>query len=109
MRPDPGRDVLERIHAGMSRDERARIGQRLREEGLRLVWDQVDRADPMDPVEEGLFILDRLYPEMLPGHRESFRRQMQADYERGTWNGFRRPDDLPARGKRLERGGQDER
>lgn len=91
MRPDPGRDVLERIHAGMSRDERARIGQRLREDGFLLVWDQVDRAEPMDPVEQGMFILDRLYPTMIREHREAFRRQMQADYERGSWSGFERP------------------
>lgn len=95
MRPDPGREVLERIHAGMSRDERARIGQRLREDGFRLVWDQVDRRAPMNPVEEGMFVLDRLYPEMLPAHRESVRRQMQADYERGEWTGFARPAEPP--------------
>ena len=91
MRPDPGREVLERIHAGMTPTQRAAIGQRMRLDGLLRVWKQVDLADPMDPVEEGMFILDRLYPEMPPAHRETFRRQMQADYERGTWSGFRRP------------------
>lgn len=95
MRPDPGRDVLERIHAGMTRDERARIGQRLREDGFRLVWDQVDRAGPMGPVQEGMFILDRLYPEMPSAHRESFHRQLQAAYERGAWAGFQRPPRTP--------------
>lgn len=91
MRPDPGRDLLEDIHARMTPDERARLNQGLREEGLRHVWDQVDRAKPMEPVEEGLFILDRLYPEMRPTQRESFRRQMQASYDRGEWRGFQRP------------------
>jgi hypothetical protein len=95
MRPDPGRDVLERIHAGMTSAQRARIGQRLREDGFRHVWNQVDRADLMGPVEEGMFILGRLYPEMPTEHRESFRRQMQAAHERGQWNGFRRPPDHP--------------
>ena len=95
MRPDPGRDVLERIHAVMTRDERARIGQRLREDGFRLVWDQVDRAGPMSPVQEGMFILDRLYPQMPAAHRESFHRQLQASYERGAWAGFKRPPGTP--------------
>jgi hypothetical protein len=92
MKPDPGRDVLERIHAGLGRDDRARIGQNLRERGFALVWDQVDRAGPMSPVEEGMFILDRLDPEMPSTHRASFQRQMQAAHMAGTWHGFVRPD-----------------
>jgi hypothetical protein len=38
-----------------------------------------------------VFILDRLYPTMLPEHRDWFRLQMQADYERVTGGGFKRP------------------
>jgi hypothetical protein len=45
----------------------------------------------MSPVEEGLFILERLYPEMPDAHRASLRRQMEAAYRAGSWHGFRRP------------------
>lgn len=91
MRPDPGRDTLERIHASLTPEARARLSQDLRARGLRSVWDQVDRAEPMSPVEEGLFILERLYPEMPEAHRASLRRQMEAAYRAGSWHGFRRP------------------
>jgi hypothetical protein len=91
MRPDPGREILERIHAGLDPAERARLGQELRELGFRHVWDQVDRTAPMPPVEEGMFILDRLYPEMPAAHRASLRRQMTEAHGRGEWHGFERP------------------
>ena len=81
MRPDPGRDTLERIHGSLAPEARARLGQDLRARGLLSVWDQVDRAEPMSPVEEGLFILERLYPEMPAGHRASLGRQMEAAYQ----------------------------
>jgi hypothetical protein len=45
----------------------------------------------MSPVEEGVFILERLYPEMPGAHRDSLRRQMEEAYRAGTWRGFRRP------------------
>jgi len=93
MRPDPGRDVLERIHADMDPAERAPISQRLREDGFRHVWAQVGRTEPMGPAAEGMFILDRLYPEMPAEHRESIRRQMHAAFEHGEWSGFRHPPD----------------
>jgi hypothetical protein len=77
--------------AGLDADERARINQAMRERGFLLVWDQVDRAGPMSPVEEGMFILERLYPEMPDAHRRSIRRQMEADHRAGRWHGFERP------------------
>ena len=92
MRPDPGRDVLERIQADLGPTERVRLAAQLRELGLRQVWDQVDRAGPMAPVEEGMFVLERLYPEMNAAHRASIRRQMGAAFRRGEWHGFERPD-----------------
>jgi hypothetical protein len=91
MRPDPGRQMLERIHMSLAPEARARLSQELRDAGLRSVWEQVDRAAPMGPVEEGLFIIERLYPEMPTEHRASLRRQMEASFRAGTWRGFRRP------------------
>jgi hypothetical protein len=60
--------MLERIHANLSPHARTLLGQELRQRGLLSVWDQVDRAGPMTPVEEGVFILERLYPEMPAAH-----------------------------------------
>lgn len=91
MRPDPGRGVLERIHASLTPEARVRLAEELRVRGFLSVWDQVDRAEPMSPVEEGVFILERLYPEMPEAHRASLRRQMAEAYRAGTWRGFRRP------------------
>jgi len=91
MRPDPGLAVLEQIHGDLGPDARARIGHELRTRGILLVWDQVDRAEPMSAVNEGAFILERLYPEMPAAHRASIIRQMEADYRAGTWHGFERP------------------
>ena len=90
MHPDPGRDILEQLHAGLSPDARARLGQELRVRGFATVWDQVDRAPSMGPVDQGLFILDRLYPEMPAEHRQALRRQMEEAYHRGEWHGFQR-------------------
>ena len=94
MRPDPGREQLERIHQGLSPNQRALIGQELRQRGFLSVWDQVDRTEAMAPVEEAMFVLARLYPEMPATHRASLRRQMQARYDAGTWRGFERPSPL---------------
>jgi hypothetical protein len=91
MRPDPGLVLLERVHRGLEPGARARIGQELRERGFLLVWDQVDRAGPMTAVEQGAFILERLYPEMPVEHRASILRQMEAAHDAGTWHGFARP------------------
>lgn len=75
----------------MSADQRARLGQALRRRGFRAVWGQVDRAGLMDPVEEGMFLLDRLYPDMPAAHRASLGRQLQTAYDRDEWHGFARP------------------
>jgi hypothetical protein len=45
----------------------------------------------MTEVEQGAFILERLYPEMPEEHRASILRQMEAAHDAGTWRGFARP------------------
>lgn len=91
MRPDPGAEMLEAMLASLSPDQRASIAYRLRQRGVLLVWDQVDRAEPMAPVDEAMFILGRMYPEMPDVHRASIRRQIEADHDAGIWHGFKRP------------------
>ncbi|MFV2061981.1 MAG: hypothetical protein ACC726_00535 [Chloroflexota bacterium] len=91
MRPDPGADMLERVLLDLGAEKRARIGWELRERGFLLVWDQVDHAAPMSEVDEAMFILERLYPEMPGVHRASIRRHIEADHAAGDWHGFQRP------------------
>jgi hypothetical protein len=91
MQPDPGLELLEGVLAGLGPDERANVAHDLRLRGFLLVWDQVDRATPMTKVDEAMFILDRLYPEMPAAHRASLRRQIEVDERAGRWHGFRRP------------------
>jgi hypothetical protein len=97
MHPDPGRDIQERLIADMSLDRRVAVGERLRRTGHLLVWQQADAAaarEPMNQLERAFFILDRLYPQMPPQHREQFRARLSAGWEAGTWHGFQRPAPL---------------
>lgn len=94
MRPDPGRDIQERLIADMSLDRRVAVGERLRRTGHLLVWQQADAAaarEPMNELERAFFILDRLYPDMPPQHREQFHASFTAAWQAGTWHGFARP------------------
>lgn len=91
MRPDPGRALLEARIAELTADERALIAMDLRARGRALVWDQLDRAGPMGPVETAMFLLERLYPEMPPQHVAQVRRQIEERVAAGTWSGIERP------------------
>jgi hypothetical protein len=94
MRPDPGRDLLESQLMALSADERALIGLDLRARGFALAWDQLDRFGPADPVGRAMFLIDRLYPEMPPVHREQVRRGFESLLAGGTWHGPERPAPL---------------
>ena len=96
MRPDPGLDTLERLQREKTPAQRALLGVELRRRGFLLVWDQLDRAGPMSVVEQGMFLLSRLYPDMPEPHRRSIRRQLEVDHAAGTWRGFERPSETPA-------------
>lgn len=71
--------------------DRWRISAELRARGLALVWDQLDRAAPMGPVEQVMFLIDRLYPEMPAAHRATFQGRFQAELDAGRWHGPVRP------------------
>ena len=78
----------------MTPETRVLGGARLRERGILLAWQQSDEAGLADELERAFFLLDRLYPEMPPVHRESTRAQLRARWDAGPWHGFRRPDPL---------------
>lgn len=94
MRPDPGRHIQEALIAKMPLQGRAGIMTRLRATGLAMVWQQSDAAGQMTELERAMFILDRLYPEMPPQHREQIDAKLRTDWEAGRWRGFRRPPPL---------------
>jgi hypothetical protein len=98
MRPDPGRDLMEARLSALTRDERARHSAVLRERGVRLVWDQLDRAAVTDPVEQAMFLVSRMYPEMPAVHVEQLRQGFIAARERDGWDGPQRPPALPRDG-----------
>jgi hypothetical protein len=75
---------------------RVAVMSRMRAKGLAVVWQQSDERGPMTEPERAMFLIDRLYPEMPPQHREQFRRRFQALWEVGTWHGFQRPAPLTA-------------
>ena len=87
VRSDPGRDELEGKLMVLTPQERWRISGELREKGFALVWDQLERAGPMGPVEQVMFLIDRLYPEMPAAHRATFQRKFQAEFDAGRWHG----------------------
>jgi len=74
-----------------SRARRSGVALHLREKGLLLVWQQADAAGPMSELERAMFIIDRLYPDMPPQHREQFQTQLAALAAAGRWHGFKRP------------------
>jgi hypothetical protein len=101
MRPDPGRDLLEARMAELTRDERALISMELRARGFASVWDQLDRSGITDPVEQVMFLIGRLYPEMPAVHVEQLRRQFAERHAAGTWHGPERPAPIaPHAGRR---------
>lgn len=81
-------------------DERVRatppaVRMRLHVEMYRLafaqVWAAADRAEPMTELERARFLLRRLYPDLEGPRLESIMARLGADWEAGTWTGFRRP------------------
>lgn len=87
--------------AELTRDERALISMELRARGFASVWDQLDRSGITDPVEQVMFLIGRLYPEMPAVHVEQLRRQFAERHAAGTWHGPERPAPIaPHAGRR---------
>jgi len=65
---------------------------RLRAEAIARVWAAADRAGPMTELERARFLLRRLYPDLEGPRLESIMERLGAEWQAGTWTGFRRPD-----------------
>ncbi len=76
----------------MSSSQRSGISIKLRERGLRTVWQQVDREGISDPVQQADFLLRRLYPEMREEWFGAVVAALAALHAAGKWHGFERPE-----------------
>ena len=63
---------------------------RLRSHGFARVWAQADRAGEMTELERARFLLRRLYPDLEGSRLESIMTRLAAEWDAGTWTGFRR-------------------
>jgi hypothetical protein len=63
----------------------------MRDRAFALVWQQVDRAGIVDPLEQAMFVLGRLYPDMPDAVVQQVRADLAAERAAGGWHGFDRP------------------
>ena len=95
MAADPARQQLDERVRGTTPTERLRLGERLRRDAFVLVWAAEDRAGPMTELERARFLLRRLYPDLEGPRLESLMARLEAEWQAGTWTGFRRPEPPP--------------
>jgi hypothetical protein len=75
--------------------ERMRLHVEMYGLAFEMVWAQADRAGAMTELERARFLLRRLYPDLEGPRLESIMTRLEAEWQAGTWTGFRRPD-LPS-------------
>lgn len=85
------REIDDRVRA-TAPDDRMRLHARLRDDAVVLVWAQADRAGPMTELERARFLLRRLYPDLEGPRLEAIMDRLEADWQAGSWIGFRRPE-----------------
>ena len=71
---------------------RRAVAERLRAGGFARAWAAADRAEPMTELDRARFLLRRLYPDLEGPRLESIMTRLEAEWQAGTWTGFRRPD-----------------
>ncbi len=95
MRAEPGGSQLLDKIAQSSVDDRVAWLAEMRAAGIRSVWQQVDRAGIVDPIEVAEFVLGRLYPDLRDASLDEVLRQLRVAQAAGTWSGFERPGGPP--------------
>jgi hypothetical protein len=71
-------------------EERARVHAAMYRQAFEMVWAAADRAGPMTELERARFLLRRLYPDWEGAMIESIMGRLEAEWNAGTWHGFRR-------------------
>jgi len=84
------RQIDERVRATPPA-ERMRLHVEMYRLAFAQVWAAADRAEPMSELERARFLLRRLYPDLEGPRLDSIMARLGADWEAGTWTGFRRP------------------
>lgn len=79
----------ERVRAA-GPDGRMRLHSRMYRQAFEIVWAQADRAGEMTELERARFLLRRLYPDLEGPRLESIMTRLAAEWDAGTWTGFRR-------------------
>lgn len=91
MAVDPAqRQIDERVRATPPA-ERMRLHLEMYRLAFAQVWAAAERAGPMSELERARFLLRRLYPDLEGPRLASIMARLGADWEAGTWTGFRRP------------------
>ena len=91
MAVDPAqRQIDERVRATPPA-ERMRLHLEMYRLAFAQVWAAADRAGPMSELERARFLLRRLHPDLEGPRLESIMARLGAEWEAGTWTGFRRP------------------
>lgn len=73
-------------------DGRMRAHDAMYRQAFVLVWAQADRVGPMTEVERARFLLRRLYPDLEGPRLDAIMERLDAEWQAGSWTGFRRPD-----------------
>jgi hypothetical protein len=76
--------------------ERMRLHVEMYRLAFAQVWAAADRAGPMTELGRARFLLRRLYPDLEGPRLEALMSRLSAEWEAGTWTGFRRPRGRPA-------------
>ena len=91
MRAEPSRAAMDARVAASSVADRVAWLATMREAAMRTVWQQIDAAEIIDPVEQAGFLLRRLYPEESESWFVGVVDRLRAARAAGTWDGFQRP------------------
>ena len=84
------RQIDERVRS-TAPPERMRLHVEMYRLAFAQVWAAADRAGPMTELERARFLLRRLYPDLEGPRLEAIMSRLGAEWEAGTWTGFRRP------------------
>lgn len=84
------RQIDERVRA-TAPAERMQLHVEMYRLAFQQVWAAADRAGPMTELERAHFLLRRLYPDFEGRRLDAILSRLVAEWEAGTWTGFRRP------------------
>ena len=91
MAVDPAQALFDERVREAGPDGRMRAHDAMYRQAFALVWAQADRAEPMTELERARFLLRRLYPDLEGPRLDAIIERLDAEWQAGSWTGFRRP------------------